>query len=103
MRCKAELYIADDCGDNEATIHCQLEDDHKTFHVASMKIGKAGNVIITWEKDARDMVLIKAEARQLCSESFHGDGLNPTTCAAYKAMNGRACPCKDDWKKWLGK
>jgi hypothetical protein len=32
MCCPAKLAIGDDHGDNEATMHCQLEDGHEGPH-----------------------------------------------------------------------
>lgn len=45
--CNAVLYIADDYGDNEATITCQLDPGHAGDHVE--RFDRRGNVVtITW-------------------------------------------------------
>lgn len=50
--CLAELYIADDFGDNEATIRCQLEHSHGGTHREEFeRMGRP--VVITWERDER--------------------------------------------------
>lgn len=52
MTCNAELHIADDFGDNSATIKCQLEEGHSGPHLeAFMRNGKS--VTINFECDER--------------------------------------------------
>ncbi len=50
--CNAHLYIADDHGDNEATMRCSLPKGHEGLHKEEYKSN--GKVIITWEKDERE-------------------------------------------------
>jgi hypothetical protein len=47
-KCKAELHIADDHGDNYATIVCQLEKDHEGRHVENF-----GDNTVLWSEDDR--------------------------------------------------
>lgn len=51
--CNAHLYIADDWGDNTATIRCQLEKGHSGLHRESFR--REGKVIIEWEVDERSL------------------------------------------------
>jgi hypothetical protein len=46
--CKAELEIADDYGDNHATMKCQLEKGHEGKHKEDFNRG-----IVEWYKDER--------------------------------------------------
>jgi hypothetical protein len=48
MTCKAKLYIADDYGDNHATMHCQLEEGHEGPH---KEVFRKDTVVVTWEED----------------------------------------------------
>lgn len=50
--CAAELHIADDYGDNHATIKCQLEKGHEDAHVE--KFDRNGEATITWVCDERE-------------------------------------------------
>jgi hypothetical protein len=53
VSCKAVLYIGDDFGDNHATMHCQLEDDHEPPH--REKFDREGtDVVVTWFIDERE-------------------------------------------------
>ena len=50
--CKATLEIADDYGDNHATMHCQLTSTHEGNHKEGYKIfinGKDKKVTVEWE------------------------------------------------------
>ena len=49
--CNAHLYIADDYGDNHATIRCQLPKGHTAHHCESFSTRA---VVVQWEKDERD-------------------------------------------------
>lgn len=51
--CTARLYIADDWGDNSATIRCQLQDGHEGLHREKFFRGplQSAVVVITWERD----------------------------------------------------
>lgn len=52
MKCKAELHIADDQGDNHATMTCGLEVDHFGPHQECYP--KAGHhVLVIWYCDDR--------------------------------------------------
>lgn len=51
-RCNARLYIADDYGDNRATIRCQLDPEHEGQHKEEFKRG-GKPVLIYWEVDER--------------------------------------------------
>lgn len=48
MTCKAVLFIADDYGDNHATMHCQLEEGHEGPH---KEVFRKDTVVVTWEED----------------------------------------------------
>jgi len=50
-QCNAWLVIADDYGDNIATIRCQLKPGHEGLHLETYKDSNKGSVKITWEKD----------------------------------------------------
>ena len=52
-QCNAHLYIADNCGDNHATIRCCLPKGH---HMAHQEIVEArfGIAEVTWMTDERD-------------------------------------------------
>lgn len=52
MRCNAELHIADDYGDNHATIKCQREEGHDGSHEERFR--KETMVVITFWCDDRD-------------------------------------------------
>ncbi len=47
-QCNAHCYIADDYGDNRATIRCQLDPNHKGMH---REVSRRGKLIIEWEDD----------------------------------------------------
>ena len=49
-QCNAHLYVADNFGDNHATLRCQLPKGHPANHVESFS-GRA--VVVQWEKDER--------------------------------------------------
>lgn len=51
MNCEAELHIADDYGDNHATMHCQLERNHSGPH--QEEYDNNGPVVVTWVCDDR--------------------------------------------------
>lgn len=51
--CNAHLYIADDYGDNRATIRCQLPKGHDGEHREVFERGSSGEVVIRWQKDER--------------------------------------------------
>ncbi|KKL17240.1 hypothetical protein LCGC14_2487520 [marine sediment metagenome] len=50
--CNARLHIADDYGDNEATMRCHLEPNHDGLH--EEKFGSR-KVIVQWEEDEREL------------------------------------------------
>jgi len=51
--CNARLRIADDYGDNCATMRCQLEPGHDGLHREIFQ-RPDGPVTVTWHGDARD-------------------------------------------------
>lgn len=52
--CNAHLYIADNQGDGEATMRCQLPKGHEGVHREIFhRPDSAGEVVVTWEKDER--------------------------------------------------
>ena len=53
MACNAELHIADDYGDNHATMKCQLEGGHSGPHEERFN-RRETPVILTWECDERE-------------------------------------------------
>jgi hypothetical protein len=53
MTCKAKLYIADDYGDNVATIRCQLSSGHEGPHLEEFE-RRGKPVKIEWECDDDD-------------------------------------------------
>lgn len=48
--CNAHLYLADDYGDNEATMRCGLPSDHNGRH---REVCRGGDVTIEWRVDER--------------------------------------------------
>jgi hypothetical protein len=61
--CKARLHIADDFGDNSATIRCQLAEGHEGLHREEFqhtvyskdyKNHKINSVVVTWSEDEGD-------------------------------------------------
>lgn len=52
MDCKAELHIADDYGDNHATMRCQLQEGHEGPH--EERFERNGEVVLTWVCDERE-------------------------------------------------
>lgn len=52
MKCKAELRIGDDHGDNEATMICGLEVDHYGMHEERYP-RNGGFVYVSWDGDDR--------------------------------------------------
>jgi hypothetical protein len=50
MSCGCELHIADDYGDNHATMRCQLDSGHDGKH---REVYRGGKVQIEWEGDDR--------------------------------------------------
>jgi len=58
-KCNARLSIADDHGDNHATIRCQLPPGHIGPHQEHYNAGygdDVNNVTIMWDKDTRDLI-----------------------------------------------
>lgn len=53
--CNARLYLADNYGDNHATLRCQREPGHVGFHREEYLNSVAGEVAVTWEKDTREL------------------------------------------------
>lgn len=50
--CNARLYIADNFGDNHATMRCQLPKGHEGRHREEYVVSR-NEVTVTWEKDGR--------------------------------------------------
>ena len=50
-KCNAQLHIADDFGDNTATMKCQLEPGHEGRHV---EVWKSGRAKVEWEGNDAD-------------------------------------------------
>lgn len=48
--CEQKFEIADDHGDNVATMTCGREKDHKGPHQENYQAGAHGSVIVIWEK-----------------------------------------------------
>lgn len=51
-QCNACVFIADDYGDNSATLHCQLAPGHDGIHREEFE-RKGGLVTVTWAADER--------------------------------------------------
>lgn len=51
--CNARLRIADDYGDNHATMRCTLAPGHEGKHREVYKSLRGGEVTIEWTRDAR--------------------------------------------------
>jgi len=47
------LRIADDFGDNHATMRCSREPGHEGKHRETFKSRNSGEVVIEWERDDR--------------------------------------------------
>ena len=52
--CNARLFVGDCYGDNHATMRCQLAPEHDGLHREVYNSGKAGEVTVTWEHNARE-------------------------------------------------
>lgn len=66
-RCRAELIIGDDHGDNHATMRCRLALGHAGPHIERFDRpdpDMAGAVSVTWERDER-----RGEVQQKWDES----------------------------------
>lgn len=61
--CNAHLYIADDFGDNHATMRCQLQEGHTGPHQESFtRISHGENrVLIQWGRDERSHDIPESE------------------------------------------
>jgi hypothetical protein len=53
--CNARLEIGDDYGDGTATMRCQMKPGHRGAHQVAYRNRSAGEIVITWEKDAREL------------------------------------------------
>jgi hypothetical protein len=53
MTCNAELHIADDRGDNHATMRCDMPAGHEGPHRESF-MRRGTPVLVTWECDERE-------------------------------------------------
>ncbi|MBD3261332.1 MAG: hypothetical protein GF334_06540, partial [Candidatus Altiarchaeales archaeon] len=62
-QCNAWLSIADDYGDNSATVRCQLDEGHEGLHEEKYKCSEGGSVRIIWEKD--HSVVCEIHGRQI--------------------------------------
>ena len=52
--CNAHCYIADNFGDNHATMRCQLPKGHAGPHREVFTKMDAGGCVMTWERDERN-------------------------------------------------
>ena len=53
-QCNAHLYIADNFGDNHATMRCQLPKGHPAHHQEGYKRERDGQaVVVQWQRDER--------------------------------------------------
>lgn len=52
-KCEAELHIADDFGDNHATMRCQRAVGHAGWHREKYKTYGEKLVVVSWEEDDR--------------------------------------------------
>ena len=52
--CNAHLYIADDYGDNHATMRCSLEEGHDGPHREEFSRGGDEPVTVEWHVDERE-------------------------------------------------
>jgi hypothetical protein len=83
-QCGACLFIADDHGDNSATISCQLTPGHDGEHKEIFKRDH-GPVTITWSGDERDVCCICGKKEQHlascweCCRAICGDCLTEYT------------------------
>lgn len=57
-QCKAVLKFGDDHGDNQCTIHCQLEEGHEGKHREIGKLRNAFPYVVEWPKDMRSQCVI---------------------------------------------
>ena len=79
-KCNAELHIADDYGDNHATMKCQLAPGHAGPHREEYRHSVLDNashesvglpIVVTWEGDAREDEKIMDEMLE-----YEPDGCN---------------------------
>jgi len=55
MTCKETLEIADDFGDNHATMHCQLPKNHRLLpHQETYTSDSGYRVTVQWEKTKKE-------------------------------------------------
>ena len=70
--CNADLYLADDFGDNHVTIRCQLPKGHDGCHEERCR---EGTVTIQWDEDERKQDLQLNGLRYIKSHENFGSGL----------------------------
>ena len=72
--CGARLFVADDYGDNSATLRCGLEPGHEGLHMEKYDAGdedSPNKVSITW---AKDQSRICPECKKRCREYEFNSG-----------------------------
>lgn len=87
-QCNARLFIADNFGDNHATMRCQLEPTHDGLHREQYDAQRGGPVVVTWEKDARrkcDHCDQWEHAHDYDNCPRHADGHDVEACTICKA------------------
>lgn len=52
-QCNEHLYIADDYGDGQATMRCQLPKGHEGSHREIFHRDTSGEVTVTWQRSER--------------------------------------------------
>lgn len=52
-KCGAILLLGDDYGDNSCTFRCKLPKGHEGLHQEKFESDDSGDVVVTWEHDAR--------------------------------------------------
>lgn len=76
-KCKAELHIADDYGDNHATMRCQLDEGHDGSHAEHWKSDDARyaprshRCTVTWEGSDKRTEEDEAAEASLLKEFWH--------------------------------
>lgn len=89
--CNARLFVGDDFGDNHCTFRCPLEAGHWGVHQERYDTGRAGKVVVTWEKDERekcDHCDQWTHAHDYDNCPRHADDHDYKTCAICQSTDG---------------
>jgi hypothetical protein len=88
-QCNAELSIADNYGDGNATFLCQLKPGHEGLHQEEYNSHLAGAVTVTWEKD-------EVEQRKSRDAKLYADEL----VEFERLAEARPQELEKEWEDW---